>query len=125
MHTCNPEFDPMFDIVRLSATGAIEDHHMEHCIKETKSVLEQMRCDKLLVDYRDANLMLSPTQSDARFAQFFSTVACSRRVALIYKSLGARQKQFRDRALLSGLAVGIFTSEWQALDWLLEAATRI
>jgi hypothetical protein len=125
MHTCETQFDPIFDIVRVFTSGPIEDHHIAHCLEKTVDVLEQTQCQRVLVDYRDAQLMLSPTQSDARFAQFAANLAISRRVALIYKSLGVRQKQFRERALESGLAVDIFTSEWQALDWLLEAATRI
>jgi hypothetical protein len=125
MHTCNPHYDPLFQIVRVSTSGPLEDHHMQDCMDKTAALLAQTNARHVLVDFRDASMMLSAEHSSQRFAEFADKVGAARRIAMVYRSLGERQKQFHDRALAQGLVVGIFASEWQALDWLLEAFSKI
>jgi hypothetical protein len=125
MSVCHPHYDPLYQVVRISADGLQDDRQVQHCMERAASLLLHTNCKSVLVDYGNSDLILSEQASEARFAEFARNIAHSRRVALVYKRVGERQLRFRDRAVQLGLSVGVFAKELHAIDWLLQSAIKL
>jgi hypothetical protein len=118
------QYDSLFNIIRVSISGVFEDHDMLAYIEEGKQVITQTGCTRVLVDAREAILMLSEAASETRFSAFQQNFLPGYRMAILYKQIGHRQERFAQRAAKHGLAMNVFSSEWQALDWLLEVFAK-
>jgi hypothetical protein len=122
---CHPHYDSVFDVVRVPASGLLGDAQVQQCMRRTASLLQHTDCKAVLVDYAGADLVLTEQASPARMAEFAQSIAQDRRVAMLYKTVGQRQRSFRDRAAAMGLTVGVFADELHAMDWLLQSTVSV
>jgi hypothetical protein len=118
---CDPHYDPVFKVVRVPVGGLLGDAQVQQCMLRTASLLQHTDCKAILVDFAGADLVLTEQASPARMAEFAERIAKNRRVAMLYKTVGQRQKSFRERTAALGLTVGVFAEEVQALHWLLQS----
>jgi hypothetical protein len=125
MRFSEPQYDCLFKIIRVSVSGIFEDQDMLACIESTARLVEQTGCQRVLVDARDAILMLREASSLQRFIAFERKFDPAYRVAVAYQQIGPRQRRFEARATAKNLPLRVFASEWQALDWLLEAYIKV
>lgn len=125
MRSTEPHYDPLFNIIRVSVAGTFEDQDMLACIDQTAALAAQTGCTRVMVDARDAILMLSEAASLPRFKAMERKFNPAHRVAVVYQQIGPRQQRFEARATEKGFALRVFSSEWQALDWLLEAFAKV
>jgi hypothetical protein len=114
----------MFEIVRVRALGTVEDQHIAECVAVVDQFLVKTSCTRVLMDWRESVLALSTAARGNRLAALAAKAGQTRRVAMLYPQLGERQRKFREDVAAMGVDIGVFASEWQALDWLREGLAR-
>jgi hypothetical protein len=119
-----PHYDPTFEIVRVCVRGTVDDQHIGQCFAVTEQFLTKVDCNRVLVDWRESVLVLSNAARPWRVHTLAAMAGTQRRVALLYAAVGERQRKLRDDLQALGANVGVFASEWQALDWLREGLER-